>query len=214
MKLKCILTIGLISLSGCGFIGGGSNSEQANQETKEGIDITKNPLQALGALASAGSEMEKLQKELSEMPATEAVHFSTLIEALPDVPSGWTATDAKGSTTEMGDAKISTAERTYREEGGERTVTVSVNDWAFHQMLYMPFFMIAKFKQESTDGYQKGITVGDWPGMEEYKHQSKSGERSLLVNKRFHVKVDLRNGEAEEMEAWFKRVKLDALPTS
>ena len=213
MRLTYVLAIGLISISGCGFIGGG-NSEQADQETKEGIDITKNPLQALGALGSVGAEMEKLQQELANMPPTEAVHFSTLIAALPDVPSGWTATDAKGSTTEMGDAKISTAERTYREEGSERAVTVSINDWAFHQMLYMPFFMVAKFKQESTDGYQKGITVGDWPGMEEYKHQSKSGERSLLVNKRFHVKVDLRNGEAGEMEAWFKRVKLDALPAS
>jgi hypothetical protein len=158
--------------------------------------------------------MQKLQEELANMPAVEAVHFSKLVEALPDVPSGWTAEDANGSTTEMGDAKISTAERTYREEGGERTVTVSVNDWAFHQMLYLPFFMIAKFKQESTDGYQKGITVGDWPGMEEYKYQRKSGERSVLVHKRYQVKVDLRNGEAEELEAWFKRVKIDALPTT
>ena len=98
MKLHHLGAFGLIALAGCGFIGGGS--QQSEQETKEGIDIAKNPLQALGALGSVAGEMEKLQEELANMPTVEPVHFSTLIEALPDVPSGWTAADARGSTTD------------------------------------------------------------------------------------------------------------------
>ncbi len=210
MASRLLLALFAAALLGCGF--GGGESAESGEVTKEGIDILKNPLGALGALRDIAGEAEKLQEELQNMPEVEVLHFSKLIEALPDTPAGWTATDAKGTTTQMGEWKISNAKREYREEGGDGRVIVSIDDWAYHQMLYMPFFMAAKFSQESSDGYQKGITVGEWPGMEKYTYATKRGDRSLLVHKRYHVKIDGRGVESDALDVWMKRVKTDSLP--
>ena len=209
MTLRLLLMVILAALAGCNLFLGDSEPAEV---TEEGVDFLKNPLKALGALQDLASEAENLQKELENMPAVETVHFSKLIEALPDVPAGWTATDPKGATTQMGQAKISNAKRQYREDGGEREITVSIDDFAFHKMLYLPLFMAAKFSQETTEGYKKGITVGDWPGMDEYNYQRKRGQRALLVHKRYHVKIAVRNAASEEFDIWMKRVKTDILP--
>ncbi len=204
--LPACLLIGFVV--GCGFV----DVDSPDSEVTEGVDFTKNPLKALGALQDMASEAEKLQQELENMTAVETLHFSQLIKVLPNVPPGWTATEPKGSTTQMGEAKVSNAKREYREEGTNRQVTVSIDDWAFHKLLYMPFFIGSKFSQESTDGYNKGITVGDSPGMENYTFKSKSGKRSLLIHKRYHVQISLRNAEPEGFNTWANRVKTNELP--
>ncbi|MEZ5356645.1 MAG: hypothetical protein R2762_28750 [Bryobacteraceae bacterium] len=183
----------------------GCSSSQPPAETakvtKEGVDVKKDPLGMLGALASAGKDLEKMQKELEEMPATDPVHFSKLIEALPDVPSGWTADEAKGASNQMGDFKTSQGSRRYRTESGE-SVDVEINDWAFNRALYLPFFMQAKFSQETTDGYSKGITMGEDPGREEYNIKQKDGSRQVLYKKRYHIKVAVNNMPSEAIEEW------------
>lgn len=181
------------------------------EKTEEGIDISKNPLGALGALGSLGGELEKLQKELEAMPETEAVSFNVLIAALPDAPAGWEAAEPKGETNQMGDFKMSTASRVYT--SGEQRVEVSVADWAFRKVLYMPFILSSKFSQESTEGYNKGITIGeDTPGREEHFTKDKRGKRQVLLNKRYYIEIDQRGGGPEVYDEWYGLVKRDALP--
>jgi hypothetical protein len=91
-------------------------------------------------------------------------------------------------------------------------VDVEINDWAFHQAVYLPFMMQAKFSQETTEGYSKGITVGEDPGREEYKTASRQGSRSVLVRKRFHTKIDVHDMGPEALQEWWGRVKVAALP--
>lgn len=215
VKWKSLLLSAVLGATGCGLMGGGCgpSPEQTGEVTGEGVDITKNPFGALSALKNLANKAENLQKEMEEMEAVEPLHFSALIEALPDVPDGWTADDAKGQTTQMGaTAKISTAQRTYRQEGGDGQVRVEIADWAYNKVLYMPYFMASQFSQESTDGYQKGITLGEWPGTESYKYARKSGERSYLPHKRYQVKIAIRNAEPDQFDVWTKRVKTDKLP--
>jgi hypothetical protein len=190
----------------------GSSDDKPGEVTKEGVDVRKNPLGALGALASMGSDLENLQKELEAMPDVEPLHFSELIKALPEPPSGWTAQDPKGETNSMGEMQISQASRVYTEDGGEGRVTVKIADWAFNKMVYLPFIMAAKFSQESTEGYNKGITVGDDPGREEYKSKQNSGSRQLLYHKRYHVQTDIRNLPASAFQEWWERVQVRHLP--
>ncbi len=190
----------------------GSSDDKPGEVTKEGVDIRKNPLGALGALANLGKDVENLQKELEEMPDVEPLHFSELIKALPEPPSGWTATEPRGETSSMGEMQISTASRTYTEDGGEGRVTVKIADWAFNKMVYLPFIMAAKFSQESTDGYSKGITVGADPGREEYKTKQQSGSRQTLLHKRYHVQTDIRNLPPTAFQEWWERVQVRHLP--
>jgi hypothetical protein len=207
MRWSFVLVL-VLGLAGCG------GSKEESQVTEEGVDVAKNPLGALGALADAGKDIEKLQAELEKMPPTEAVHFSTLINALPDVPGGWTAEDARGATNQMGDYKMSEASRRYSKEGGDESVEVQIQDWAYNQAIYLPFMMQARFSQETTEGYSKGIKVGDDPGREEYTIASRSGQRSVLVNKRFNVQVRIDNMEAASLNEWWPRVKVSELPAA
>ncbi len=200
----------LVLLAACSCTRSADPVPEAAKAIKEGVDV-KDPLGMLSALGSAGKELEKAQKELEAMPATDPVHFSKLIEVLPDAPSGWTATEPKGSSNEMGAFKVSEASREYRNESGQR-VKVEVSDWAFNKALYLPFFLQAKFSQESTDGYSKGITMGEDPGREEYNIKSKDGNRVVLLNKRYHTKVSVNDLPKESIEEWWGRLKTSALP--
>ena len=188
-----------------------TQSEDEDKVTSEGVDVEKNPLSALSALGSLGSDLEKLQKDLESMPETEAISFTELIAALPDPPDGWEAAEAQGQTNQMGDFKISTASRVYTK--GDQRVEVTLNDWAFRQMLYVPFIMSSKFSQESTDGYSKGITIGeDTPGREEHNTKQMSGKRQALLNKRYFIEIEQKGGGPEVYDEWYGLVKKDALP--
>lgn len=212
-----VLLLASLASSGCmsclpSFPGSGSSEDEPGEVTSEGVDVEKNPLGALGALAGMGSELENLQKELEEMPEVDPLHFSDLIKALPEPPSGWTATDPKGETSSMGNVQVSQASRTYSEEGGEGRVEIKISDWAFNRMIYMPFILSSKFSQESTERYSKGISVGEDPGREEYQYESQSGSRQILFHKRYHVQTDIRNLPADAFQEWWERVQVEHLP--
>ena len=204
----------MVSLWGCGACIPSLpdfSQNDGDEKTDEGVDVMKDPLGALSALGSLGGELEKLQQELEAMPETEAVSFNELIAALPDPPSGWEAEDAKGETNQMGEFKMSTASRVYTK--GEQRVKVTITDWAFRKVFYMPFIMASKFSQESTEGYSKGITIGeDTPGREEHKTKQKRGKRQVLFHKRYYIEIDQRGGEPEVYDEWWGLVKKDALP--
>ena len=202
-----------LGLWGCGacFSNAPDAGEAEDDVTSEGVDVEKNPWSAIGALGSLGSDLEKLQKELEAMPETEAVSFQELIPALPDPPAGWEAEDPKGETNQMGDFKMSAASRVYTKD--DRRVEVSIHDWAFRQMLYVPFIMSSKFSQESTDGYNKGITIGeDTPGREEHNNKELRGKRQVLLEKRYFVEIDQTGGGPEVYDEWYALVDKDALP--
>ena len=207
IRLFAVLLVG--ALAGCSFVGSDKESEDS-EVTSEGVDPSEDPFGALGALAKIGSELEELQAELESAVAVETLHFNDLIAALPEEVDGWTASEPEGSTNQMGDFQVSTAQRTYTKD--DASVTVQIDDWAFHQALYVPFMMAAKFSQESTSGYNKGITVGEDPGREEFNTKQNSGERSVLFHKRYHVSIKVRNAPPETFDAFWDAIDKDKLP--
>lgn len=197
-----------LALTGCFS----TESEEPAEVTSEGVDIENNPLGALSALANMGNDLQNLQEELEAMPDVEPVHFNELIAALPEPPSGWTAQDPKGQTSNMGGMKLSNASRVYTEEDGDGRVEIEISDWAFNKAVYVPFMMRSKFSQESTEGWNKGITVGEDPGYEEYKTKSRRGERMVLYGKRYPIKINVRNQDAEAFDEWWKSIPVGDLP--
>ena len=157
-------------------------------------------------------DAEKAQKDMENMPAVDPLHFSKLIEALPDVPSGWKADEVKGESNQMGEFKVSQASRNYNQDGSESRVRVSISDWAYNRALYLPFLMQANFSQESTDGYSKGIKMGEDPGREEYKIKERDGKRNLLFRKRYNVEVGIENMDPKTFDEWWGRLKIAQLP--
>ncbi len=187
------------------------SSESEDETTEEGIDIANDPLGALGALSGLGGELEKLRQELESTVEVEAVGFDVLIAALPEPPAGWEAEDARGETNQMGDFKMSSASRVYT--NGDQRVEVGIQDWAFRKVLWLPFIMTSKFSQESTEGYNKGITIGeDSPGREEHNNKTQRGKRMVLLHKRYYIEIDQRGGGPEVYEEWYGLVDKDSLP--
>ena len=190
----------------------GSGDAGASNETTEGTTVD-GPLSALKALSNLASGAESLQAELANMEPVDPVHFSVLLEALPMAPGDeWTADDPRGETNQMGAFSISMASNTFRHEDGAE-IEVTISDFAFNQFAYSGFAMAANFSQESTEGYNRGITIGDDPGREEYDFESRRGSRELLFGKRYHIKVEGREVEPEDLEPWHGRVDTDVLPT-
>ncbi|MBI3698768.1 MAG: hypothetical protein HY238_28510 [Acidobacteria bacterium] len=179
-------------------------SKKESSKVVEGETVSKNPLGLARQLAKAGQDFEKMQKDLENMKPVEPVHFSELIRFLPDAPSGWESEAPKGSSNTMGEWSFTEVSRHYTQ--GEKRIEIQILDWAYHKELYASFFVTAAFSTEDTEGYNKGIKIGDDPGREEYKTTSKHGVLSLLVGKRFFVTITGENIEAAELRQWWDRV--------
>ncbi|MEP7366660.1 MAG: hypothetical protein ABI972_25670 [Acidobacteriota bacterium] len=201
--MRIITAFSLLAvLIGCG-------SKKEPEKVVEGESISKNPVGFMAQMAKAGSDLEKVQKEMENMKPVEAVSFTELMPFLPEPPAGWEGQKPRGQSNTMGEWKFSEVERNYTM--GEKRMEVKILDWAFRRELYAPFFMMASFSQESTEGYNKGIKINDDPGREEYKTDSKNGELSVLVGKRFLVSVRGNNIAAAELREWWDKVDTKAL---
>ena len=200
--LGAVTVAAMIGASGC--IGCFVTSDDAAESpmgsepapgVTEGTNVT-GPLGALGALANLANDAQSLQAELATMEPVDPVHFSVLLDALPDAPSdAWTAGEPRGETNQMGDFSMSVASNTFRRDDGAE-IEVTISDFAFNQFAYSGFTLAAAFSQESTEGYNRGITVGDDPGREEFDYASERGSRELLYGKRYHIKVEGRANHA------------------
>jgi len=200
MKRYCIIGITLLALAACG----GGKKESSG--VVEGENLSKNPLGMMGQLAKAGQDLEKIQKELENLKPTDPVHFNELLKFLPEPPSGWESQAPKGSTNNMGEWKFTEVNRDYTQ--GEKRIEVKILDWAFRKELYAGFFIAAAFSQETTEGYNKGIKIGEDPGREEYKTAGRNGTLSILVGKRFFVTIEGNGIDSAELRQWWD--KLDA----
>ena len=170
-----------------------------------------NPLGALGALADLANNAESLQTELATMEPVDTVHYSVLLDALPETPGNeWTAGEPRGETNQLGDFSVSIASNTFRRDDGAE-IEVTISDFAFNQIAYSGFRLAAAFSQDSTEGYNRGITVGDDPGREEFDYDSQRGSRELLHGKRYHIKVEGDGVAPEDLESWHSYVKTDVL---
>jgi hypothetical protein len=203
--MQMLTLVLILTLAACS-----SKSAEDKQVTKEGVNVKNNPLGAISAIGNMASDMEKLQKELESMPPTDPVPFAKLIEALPDAPAGWTAEDARGSSSTMGEFKVSQASRRFT--NGEKSVEVEIFDWNYKSSLYMPYFMAANFSTEDTEGYNKGIKLGDDPGREEYKYKELRGERTAIHKKRYLLKVSVNGMPKETLQDWWGKWKTAGLP--
>ena len=188
----------------------GSNSSQSETlDVEEGIDIQKNPLEAIQKALEIGKNTSDIHQEIANKKPVDPVSFKELIKYLPKAPPNWTAAKPMGETTSISKYSISQVSQAYSQDSKE--ITVSIFDWAFNAALYTPFLLTTEFSQESTEGYNKGIKINDVPGREEYTYSSKKGSLNLLVDGRFFVQIDGRDIEEQELREWWKLIDRKSL---
>jgi len=201
-RFLTLLTLAALTLASCG-------GSKESEKVVEGENLSKNPVGFAAQMMKAGSDLEKIQADLEQMKPVEAISFTELLPFLPEPPAGWEASKPKGQSNQMGEWKFTQVERSYTM--ADKNIEVEILDWAFRRELYAPFFLMASFSQESTEGYNKGIKINDDPGREEYKTEAKDGNLAVLVGKRFLVTVKGNNIEAAELRQWWDRINTNGL---
>jgi len=118
----------------------------------------------------------------------DPVSVKELIALLP-APAGW---QRERPTGERLTAPVHFADAMVRLMKGDATVTAKITDSALNQVLVEPLtiLMASHHERGSSREYEKAVTVGDAPGFEKWDSKTKSGNLTVMVNKRFIVEID------------------------
>ena len=140
--------------------------------------------------------MEDFAKAMSGMAGAlggggktvEPVTFQSLQTTLPEL-SGWEMAKPRGERM-TAPVPFAQTETTYSK--GDTRIDVKVVDSGFAPLLIMPWSMMLAtgYSKETSDGYEKAVTVKEQPAFERWNSGSKSGELNILVNKRFLVSIE------------------------
>lgn len=179
----------------CGPSEAERQAEAAAAEAQKAAEAASKAAEEAGAEVAKGMEgfakaMEGMAGALAggDGKTVEPVRFQALEGVLPQV-SGWEM--AKPRSERMtSPIAYSETEATYRK--GDASIDVKLVDSGFASMLIAPWSMMlaSGYSRETSDGYEKAVTVNGQPGFEKWDSGSKDGELNLLVNKRFLLTVE------------------------
>jgi len=178
----------LVVLGACALVlAAGCRKKEAPEA--EGKELSKNPIAAFGQIQDAVKKAEQARKEAEQMKPVEPIHFSKLIALLPKAPSGFEADgEARGETTNAMGFQVSMAEQSFSAEG--KSLHVKITDGAFNAPLYTVVTMAAQFARESTEGYEKGVTLDGNPGVEKWQKEGGDASLNVVVGKRYFVEIE------------------------
>lgn len=145
--------------------------------------------------------------------APEVVDYHKLLPLLPDAPTGWTADEPEGSTSEVGGFTLTNVHRDYKKGDGNNvpTAAVSILDSAANPEYATATTAAWNYNSNTLEGYSKAITVEGNPGFEAYETERKHGSIWLMVAKRYFVQVELMGQDPKELQQWLKRMDLKKL---
>jgi hypothetical protein len=169
---------------------------------------------------SEPAESEEEEEAPAAAPAAHAVveplSFKVLLPYLPPAAAGWTAGEPNGQTTSMPEYKVTIVSNQYRgpapsDGTAEPTMNVEITDGGFAEMVSAPFTMMSQFSNETTTGYQKGVTIDGQPGYETWDSTSRRSDLTLLVGQRFLVHLAGYQVEPEALHEWLGSMNLAQL---
>lgn len=184
------VALALVASVACG------KSEAEKQAEQAAAEMEKAAKAAEAAGQDVAKGMEEFGKAMSGLAGAmggdgktvDPVSFQALETTLPQV-SGWERGKPESERMTSPFA-YSQTEATYTK--GDARIDVKVVDSGFAQMLIAPWSMMlaSGYSRESSDGYEKAVTVNGQPGFEKWDSSSKNGELNVLVDKRFLVSFE------------------------
>ena len=117
--------------------------------------------------------------------ATQAIPFDTLIEFVPDAPSGWEGEEPTGMTFTHEEGTWSMAAASYTKKGADDvTAEVVITDYAFYTAGWSTAWQ-SFIAYETTEGYIKKVDVQGFPAWEVYDKESAEYALHVGINDRF-----------------------------
>jgi len=184
----------------CGKSESERRAEQAAADMEKAADALGKAGESAGNDAAKG--MEDFAKAMSGLAGAmaggdgktvEPVSFQSLQSTLPEL-SGWTMNKPRGERM-TAPVPFSQSEAQYTK--GDSSLEVTVVDSGFASMLIAPWSMMLAtgYSRETSEGYEKAVTVNGQPAFEKWDSERKSGELNILVDKRFLVSIEGRDLE-------------------
>lgn len=197
-----VAVVALAATVACGKSEAEKQAELAAAEAEKAAEAAARVGEAAGKMAeAAGGDMAKGMEDFAKAMAGMAgamgggdgktvspVTFQALQGTLPEV-GGWTMDKPRG---ERMTSPVPFSQSEARYTRGDARVEVKVVDSGFAPLLIAPWSMMlaSGYSRESTEGYEKAVTVGGQPGFEKWNSESKDGELNVLVDKRFLVTIE------------------------
>ncbi len=137
------------------------------------------------------------------------VSFKHLLRFLPAALPGWTAEKPEGNTMRMGPMEITTVSAKFTK--GDSTTSVEIIDYSLQREVMKGLMMGWQFSNESTDGYQKGVTIDGVPGYETFSEADKETNLFVIVGDRYWVHLEVRGEKPDAARAWLGKMDLKGL---
>ncbi len=142
-------------------------------------------------------------------PGPPVVSFKLLLPFLPTALPGWTAEKPEGNTMRMGPMEITTVGAKFAK--GTSTASVEIIDYSLQRAVMKGMMLGWQFSNESTDGYQKGVTIDGVSGYETFSEADKETNVFVIAGDRFWVHVEVRGEKPEVARAWLGKIDLKGL---
>ena len=200
--LPLLLAVAL-PLAACG--GDDATDSDTVEDTGAPSTAFGQAMQGVDALQDMAEQAEAMQNA----PPAEPLNHRVLLETLPEEAAGMARTETEGESTSMGGAfAISRREATYRTEGEDGRITITVTDiGAFPQAAMFGLgWANIDIDKETSSGYEKTITYQGHRGYRKYDSDRRSGELSALVGGRYYVQVNGRDVEDDQLETALQAV--------
>jgi len=147
---------------------------------------TRKILSAVFVLLTLGFALQLL----SQPKPVDPVNWRELVPFLPDI-EGWKARgEAKGSTVNTGNFKITQVQKKFTNNGNR--LEIQITDGGYIQMAYAGFKAMFAFEFDTSDEYTRKTKIMDFPAIENFKYKSKLAMLMILVADRFLVQLEVR----------------------
>jgi hypothetical protein len=193
MKSQRLLTLASLVAAAAIAACGGSKSEEAGERTETAAEGAQAGADAMQKGAeSMAKGFEAMAKSFGggagDIKPVEPASFRDLQAALPEV-SGWERENPSGERMTSPFA-YSQASVTLRK--GDASIDAKILDSGFNQLLFAPFsmFMVTGYEKETSDGFERSVSIDGNPGWERWNSSSRSGELNVVVGKRFLIQIE------------------------
>ena len=205
------------SLVGCGK---SPEQQQVEQVQKNAQLMAQSAAQMSGNAEGVARGFEAMARGMAaaatggaaagNIKPVDPVDFKELQAMLPDV-AGWEKSQPEA---ERMTSPVSFAYASTRYKKGDFEITEKITDSGFNQLLIAPLSMMlaARYKKESTHGFEKSTTAAGYPAFEKWDKSDKSGNLTVFVDQRFVVELEGTGmTDNKELQAFLTRTDLKKL---
>ena len=138
----------------------------------------------------------------------ETIHFSTLINMLPERTQGFTRSQKpEGAMYSTQGFKYSMGEKTYEKDGRQLTITLA--DYRGSEFLVGA--QTQQMEYESTDGFAKSVESNGMQGWISIEYDDNQGNMVMTKKQRILVSIDTNGTNEGELKAIFDDLNLSRL---